>query len=115
MCNDAEPNTEPMFQTENDEKHDQCPYPSCVVWWRTLDGRHSAIIGYSDGSICIVGRTSTKKFFFFILKLNFKFLALRPNCPLIANTCIERGAITKMVICTDSILNNVTVMVKKNL
>lgn len=32
-----------------------CPYPTSCVWWQTFDGKHCAIIGYSDGSICIVG------------------------------------------------------------
>lgn len=34
---------------------DPCPYPMSVCWWKTLDGKHCAIIGYSDGTICIVG------------------------------------------------------------
>lgn len=34
-----------------------CPYPTAVIWWQTIDGKHSAIIGYSDGSICIVGKS----------------------------------------------------------
>lgn len=32
-----------------------CPYPTSCVWWQTFDGKQCAIIGYSDGSICIVG------------------------------------------------------------
>lgn len=32
-----------------------CPYPTSVVWWQTFDSKQCAIIGYSDGSICIVG------------------------------------------------------------
>lgn len=38
-----------------------CPYPCCVVWWRTLDAKNCAIIGYSDGSICIVGESRCGK------------------------------------------------------
>lgn len=34
---------------------DPCPYPTSVVWWKTLNGKHCAIVGYSDGTICIVG------------------------------------------------------------
>lgn len=42
-------------QSDGDHKANPCPYPTSVVWWRTLEGKHCAIIGYSDGSICIVG------------------------------------------------------------
>lgn len=70
---------------------DPCPYPTSVCWWKTLDGKHCAIIGYSDGTICIVG--------------------LEPHCPLVAHTSIGRGAVIQMVICRDAILNNVTLMV----
>lgn len=68
-----------------------CPYPTSVVWWQTLNLKQSAIIGYSDGSICMVG--------------------LVPDCPLIANTSISRGAVMKMVICKDSTMNNISLMV----
>lgn len=75
-----------------------CPYPQSVVWWNTSklneqNPQHRAIIGYSDGSICVVG--------------------LAPNCPFIANTSIEskNGGIAQMFICRDSIFNNVSLLV----
>lgn len=37
---------------------------------------------------------------------------LEPDCPLIANTNISRGAVIKMVICKDSTMNNVSLMVR---
>lgn len=76
----------------------ECPYPQSVVWWNTSklneqNPQHRAIIGYSDGSICVVG--------------------LAPNCPFIANTSIEskNGGIAQMFICRDSIFNNVSLLV----
>lgn len=74
-----------------DSDKNPCPYPTSVVWWQTLNLKQSAIIGYSDGSICMV--------------------RLEPDCPLIANTSISRGAVVKMVICKDSTMNNVSLMV----
>lgn len=74
-----------------DKSLNPCPYPTSVVWWQTLNFKQSAIIGYSDGSICMV--------------------RLEPDCPLIANTSISRGAVVKMVICKDSTMNNVSLMV----
>lgn len=75
-----------------------CPFPLSVVWWSTSkvneqNPQHRAIIGYSDGSICVVG--------------------LAPNCPFIANTSIDSksGGISKMTICRDSIFNNVSLLV----
>lgn len=75
-----------------------CPYPLSVVWWCTsrIDEQkhqHRAIIGYSDGSICVVG--------------------LAPNCPFIANTSIESksGGILEMCICRDSIVKSVSLLV----
>lgn len=75
-----------------------CPFPQSVVWWSTSklneqNPQHRAIIGYSDGSICVVG--------------------LAPNCPFIANTSIESksGGISQMFICRDSIFNNVSLLV----
>lgn len=41
----------------------------------------------------------------------FKLLALQQNCPLIASTSIQQGAILKMFICRDTIMKNVTLMV----
>lgn len=76
---------------ENENNLNPCPYPTSVVWWQTLNLKQSAIIGYSDGSICMV--------------------RLEPDCPLIASTSISRGAVMKMVICKDSTMNNVSLMV----
>lgn len=39
------------------------------------------------------------------------FLGLQPNCPLIASTSIQQGAVLKMFICRDTIMKNVTLMV----
>lgn len=75
-----------------------CPFPMSVVWWSTsrLDEQnhqHRAIVGYSDGSICVVG--------------------LAPNCPFIANTSIESkcGGILQMTICRDTIVKSVSLLV----
>lgn len=75
-----------------------CPFPLSVVWWSTsrLDEQkhqHRAVIGYSDGSICVVG--------------------LAPNCPFIANTSIESksGGISQMTICRDTIVKSVSLLV----
>lgn len=43
-----------------DRKFDTCPFPLSVVWWTTTKNdvqqqQHRAIIGYSDGTICVVG------------------------------------------------------------
>lgn len=37
---------------ESEKNLTPCPYPTSVVWWQTLNLKQSAIIGYSDGSIC---------------------------------------------------------------
>lgn len=75
-----------------------CPFPLSVVWWSTsrLDEtkhQHRAIIGYSDGSICVVG--------------------IAPNCPFIANTSIESksGGILQMTICRDTIVKSISLLV----
>lgn len=75
-----------------------CPFPLSVVWWITSkideqNQQHRAIIGYSDGSICVVGLT--------------------PNCPFIANTAIgnKSGGIVKLVICRDPIVKSVSLLV----
>lgn len=75
-----------------------CPFPMSVVWWSTSridehNHQHRAIVGYSDGSICVVG--------------------LAPNCPFIANTSIERkcGGILQMTICRDTIVKSVSLLV----
>lgn len=79
-----------------------CPYPLSVVWWNTSktieqNHQHRSIIGYSDGSICIVG--------------------IAPNCPFIANTSIDNksGGITQMTICRDTIIKNVSLLVSSML
>lgn len=76
-----------------------CPYPLSVVWWVTSKSdeqnrQHRALIGYSDGSICVVGLT--------------------PNCPFIANTSIDSksGGIEKMTICRDPIVKSVSLLVR---
>lgn len=94
------------FFTENDDNTENlrsetanlCPFPLSVVWWSTsrLDEQkhqHRAVIGYSDGSICVVG--------------------LAPNCPFIANTSIESksGGISQMIICRDTIVKSVSLLV----
>lgn len=75
-----------------------CPFPLSVVWWSTSrideqNHQHRAIVGYSDGSICVVG--------------------LAPNCPFIANTSIESksGGILQMIICRDTIVRSVSLLV----
>lgn len=75
-----------------------CPYPLSVVWWSTSkfdeqSHQHRAIIGYSDGSICVVG--------------------LAPNCPFIANTSIDSksGGILKMTICRDTIVKSISLLI----
>lgn len=76
-----------------------CPYPLSVVWWipskcDEQNRQHRALIGYSDGSICVVGLT--------------------PNCPFIANTSIDNksGGIEKMTICRDPIVKSVSLLVR---
>lgn len=78
---------------------DICPFPLSVVWWCTSrhneqNHQHRAIIGYSDGSICVVG--------------------IAPNCPFIANTSIESksGGILQMTICRDTIVKSVSLLVR---
>lgn len=88
---DQHSETQAKIDHENERNLNPCPYPTSVVWWQTLNLKQSAIIGYSDGSICMV--------------------RLEPDCPLIANTSISRGAVVKMVICKDSTMNNVSLMV----
>lgn len=90
---------------------DPCPYPTSVCWWKTLDGKHCAIIGYSDGTICIVGKEEFVYMCILILLKNVFHIGLEPHCPLVAHTSIERGAVIQMVICRDAILNNVTLLV----
>lgn len=87
----AHPEVEQSVNHETENNLNPCPYPTSVVWWQTLNLKQSAIIGYSDGSICMV--------------------RLEPDCPLIANTSISRGAVVKMIICKDSAMNNVSLMV----
>ena len=76
---------------------EKCPYPLSIVWWTIsktsdLSHRHRAIIGYSDGSICVVG--------------------LSPNCPFVANTSIQgTGGVSAMVICRDTIVSSVSLLV----
>lgn len=98
---------EKVFSSENNENSENletesvnmCPFPLSVVWWSTSrfdeqKHQHRAVIGYSDGSICVVG--------------------LAPNCPFIANTSIESksGGISQMTICRDTIVKSVSLLVK---
>lgn len=91
--------TESESKTESKAMSEPCPFPMSVVWWVTSKSedpnsrQHRAIIGYSDGSICIV--------------------ALTPNCPFIANTAIEvrSGGVQRMTICRDPILKSVSLLV----
>lgn len=78
-----------------------CPYPLSVAWWVTSKSdeqnrQHRALIGYSDGSICVVGLT--------------------PNCPYIASTSIDSksGGIEKMTICRDPIVKSVSLLVRRH-
>ncbi|XP_050082289.1 uncharacterized protein LOC126569330 [Anopheles aquasalis] len=68
-----------------------CPYPTCCSWWRTLANEPRAILGYSDGSICVV--------------------ALTPNCPFLGNTNCERGSIEKLIICQDYSMETISLMI----
>uniref|UniRef100_A0A1A9WJQ0 Uncharacterized protein n=1 Tax=Glossina brevipalpis TaxID=37001 RepID=A0A1A9WJQ0_9MUSC len=72
-----------------------CPYPLSVVWWRTSEGAHRAIVGYSDGSIC--------------------FVDLSPNCPFVASTTIETGSVVKLVICRDITFESVLLLITSSL
>lgn len=66
-------------------------HPTCVIWWETSSMENRAIVGYSDGSICVVG--------------------LMEQCPLIGYTYIDQGAITKLFICNDYIANTSTLLI----
>ena len=68
-----------------------CPYPTCCSWWETLTNEPRAILGYSDGSICVV--------------------ALTPNCPFLGNTNCERGSIEKLIICQDNSMETISLMI----
>ncbi|XP_055529241.1 uncharacterized protein LOC129721107 [Wyeomyia smithii] len=68
-----------------------CPYPTCCSWWKTLNDEPRAILGYSDGSICVV--------------------ALTPNCPFLGNTNCERGSIVKLIICQDNTMETISLMI----
>ncbi|XP_058813110.1 uncharacterized protein LOC131677367 [Topomyia yanbarensis] len=68
-----------------------CPYPTCCSWWKTLTDEPRAILGYSDGSICVV--------------------ALTPNCPFLGNTNCERGSVEKLVICQDNSMETISLMI----
>lgn len=95
------PSSEQCDTQDQDESIERnCPYPLSVMWWSPAklvehSHQHRAIIGYSDGSICVVG--------------------LAPNCPFIANTLIDRksGGIIRMIICRETTINNVSLLVRK--
>lgn len=98
---DADNNVDGSSENETKTKTttpNVCPFPMSVVWWSTsrLDEQnhqHRAIVGYSDGSICVLG--------------------LAPNCPFIANTSIENkcGGILQMTICRDTIVKSVSLLI----
>ncbi|XP_055379185.1 uncharacterized protein LOC129610598 [Condylostylus longicornis] len=71
-----------------------CPQPTSTVWWQTIDLKNRAIIGYSDGSIC--------------------FVELAPNCPFIASTAIDKGAVEKLTICRDNTMQNVSLLINSS-
>lgn len=68
-----------------------CPYPTCCSWWETLSNEPRAVLGYSDGSICVV--------------------ALTPNCPFLGNTNCERGSIERLIICQDNSMETISLMI----
>lgn len=68
-----------------------CPYPTCITWWETLSNDNRAILGYSDGSLCVVGLTE--------------------KCPLIGYTYVERGGVEKLLICRDNNMDTITLMI----
>jgi hypothetical protein len=68
-----------------------CPFPTAVIWWKTHLDENRAILGYSDGCVVVV--------------------LLANNCPFIGNTVIEKSFIEKFVICRDSALDTVTLMI----
>ncbi|XP_049286193.1 uncharacterized protein LOC125765284 [Anopheles funestus] len=68
-----------------------CPYPTCCSWWKTLANEPRAILGYSDGSICVVG--------------------LMPNCSFLGDTNCERGSIEKLIICQDNSMETISLMI----
>ncbi|XP_063704570.1 uncharacterized protein LOC134833990 [Culicoides brevitarsis] len=72
-----------------------CPYPKCCVWWQTNNGDQRAIIGYSEGTICIVRLTI--------------------NCPFIGTCSVERGNIEQLVICRDNNSETVTLMINTSM
>lgn len=68
-----------------------CPYPTAIAWWQTIAGHYRAIVGYSEGTICMV--------------------ALTLNCPFIGSTSVERGAIDRLVVCRDNASETITLMI----
>uniref|UniRef100_A0A336MDR2 CSON000052 protein n=1 Tax=Culicoides sonorensis TaxID=179676 RepID=A0A336MDR2_CULSO len=72
-----------------------CPYPKSCIWWQTNNGDQRAIIGYSEGTICIVRLTI--------------------NCPFIGTCSVERGNIEQLVICRDNNSETVTLMINTSM
>lgn len=72
-----------------------CPYPKSCIWWQTSNGDQRAIIGYSEGTICIVRLTI--------------------NCPFIGTCSVERGNIEQLIICRDNNLGTVTLMINTSM
>lgn len=65
-------------------EHQNCPYPTSVVWWTTttailkkeqnqLGRENRVIIGYSDGSICVVCKYLKKMLFLYVSNTNLYF------------------------------------------
>ncbi|CRK88070.1 CLUMA_CG001855, isoform A [Clunio marinus] len=68
-----------------------CPFPTAVIWGKTHLDENRAIIGYSDGCVVVV--------------------LLANNCPFIGNTIIEKSCIERFVMCKDSGMDTVTLMI----
>lgn len=72
-----------------------CPYPKCATWWLTNSGDHRAIVGYSEGTICIVRLTI--------------------NCPFIGTCFVERGNIEQLIVCRDNNSETITLMINTSM
>jgi hypothetical protein len=81
-----------MVSSTNSTASASCPIPMCTIWWRTQNEDNRAILGYSDGSVCVV--------------------LLAQNCPFIGSTTIEKGSIEKLFICRDTSLDAVNLMIQ---
>lgn len=82
---------ESSMVSSTDSTGSSCPIPMSSIWWRTQNEENRGILGYSDGSVCVV--------------------LLAQNCPYIGNTTIEKGSIEKLYICRDTSLDAVNLMI----